>query len=402
MSIHLTNSTPRSRLAAVVGSLVLGLAATGCAEDPVPPVASCADDPGNICSVIGIGGPDMRGYNGDGNPARETLLYFPTDVAFDASERLVVADFNNQRIRRIELDGTVATVAGSGMHAYATPGMPALETAFENPADLVFLEDGRMLVAELHAGRVLEIDADGIIRTYAGNGLIGYSGDGGPAHLATLSEFYGVALDDDGTLYIGDTENNCVRSVSAEPVPIEGYDYEARVISSVAGHGDPGFVDGLAVQAMFDKPHHMAYHDGHLYISDAGNHAVRRLDLAGGTVETVAGTGEPGYAGDGGMAVDAQLDEPTGVTIDEDGTIFIAERGNHLIRVVHPDGTIGTFAGSHHVDEAGLPEGGWQEDDEGVPAVEARLNQPENVTIGPDGHLYIADTLNGLVRVVYR
>lgn len=396
-----TISTSWCRLTGT-GWLASALLLGGCGPIPVDPQPAqrCIESPGAICTVVGIGGPDQRGFNGDGNPAHETLLYFPTDLAFDEAGRMVFVDFNNQRIRRVEHDDTVQTLAGSGMHAYATPGLPAVETGFENPVDLILLPDERMLVAELHAGRVLEIDANGIVQTYAGSGIIGNDAHEVPAHLAELSEFYGVALGDDGTLYIGDTENHCIRAVSAEPVPIDGYDYEARLITNLAGHAEPGFVDGATVESLFDRPYHMAFHEGSLYIADAGNHAIRRIDLASGTVETIVGTGLRGYAGDGGDALEAQLDNPSGVAVDDDGTLFIADRGNHVVRVVHPDGIIETLAGIYQIDGMGIPMGGWSGD--GGPAVEAHLDTPENVVIGPDGHLYVADTLNGAIRVIYR
>lgn len=366
--------------------------------DPSPEEATCVEEPGHICTVVGLHDFLSRGFNGDGLPATETMLYFPTDLDFDGEGRLIVVDFNNQRIRRVEADGTVQTLAGTGMHAYATPGLPVLESAFENPVDIEVLPDGRMLLSELHAGRVLELAVDGFVQIYAGTGEVGYAGDDGPAFRAALSESYGITTDPDGILYIADTDNHCIRGVTPEPVPIEGH-ADARLIWNVAGHGDPGLVDGAGPDARFQRPHHLTWHDGALYVADMANHVVRRVDLASGAVETLAGTGQRGYSGDGGPAIEAQLTEPTGVAIRDDGTLYIADRGNHLIREISPDGTIHTLAGVYATDEHGMPEGGQAGD--GGPANQAQLRGPQNVVLGPDGHLYVADTLNGSIRRIF-
>lgn len=382
------------RVALLAPALLLGCNPT------VPidvPADGCEPVAGHVCTVVGDGG---RGYNGDGLPATETLLYFPTALAFDDEDRLVFVDFNNQRIRRVEHDGTVATLVGNGVHAYAVPGEHALQTALENPVDLALLPDGRMLIAELHAGRVLEIDDASIVRTYAGSGFVGYDGDGGPAHLASLSELMGLALAPDGTVFVADTDNHCIRTVSAELREIDGYPHPTRVIEGLSGDGSPGHRDGEVGDALFSRPHHMLWHDDALFVADTGNHRVRRLDLATGEVTTLAGDGTPGYAGDGGPAIVGKLREPTGLVVDDDGSIYVADSGNHVVRVIAPDGTLSTVAGQVVPDGDGRPEGAFGGD--GGPAVDARFFMPQNLTIGPDGHLYVADTVNSTVRVIFR
>jgi DNA-binding beta-propeller fold protein YncE len=335
---------------------------------------------GHVCTVAGTG---ERGWSDDGLAATASHLFLPTDVAEGPDGAMWVVDYNNMRVRRVTAEGTFETVAGSGIHAYATDGIVAVESALENPVSLAVAADGVAYITEQHGARVLRLD-DGWLEVYAGDaespGYEGWDGDGGPARDATMSQSIGLALADDGTLYIGDTRNERIRVVSPD-----------GIMGTLAGSGESDFIDADAENACFFQPHHIALGDGVLYVADAGNHAVRAVDLVTGAVTTVAGMGEPGFSGDGGLGVHAHLDTPQGVAVGLDGELYIADSENHVVRVLYTDGTLDTFAGQPG--EFGL-------EGDGGPVEEALLQWPTNVTVTRDGRLWIADTLNSVVREV--
>jgi DNA-binding beta-propeller fold protein YncE len=342
-----------------------------------PQVGPACDEPGTICTIAGR--PGELGFDGDGNAALETMLYFPSGLAWSPEGRLVVDDFNNMRIRELTDDGRLVTIAGSGIHGWAVPG-PALASPLENPVDVAFLPDGTLVVDELHTGRLLAVK-DGTIAVLAGDGEEGYSGDGGPAADATLDNPAGVATADDGTVYVSDTGNHCVRFV------------RDATIETLVGDGTAGMDDG-AGHVRLNRPQHVRVDaERHrLLVADSGNHVVRAIDLGTHEVTIVAGTGEDGSDGDGGPATSARLSQPYGVAVDLDGGLLIADLGANRLRRVAPDGTIDTIAGTG--DKAFSGDGG--------PAAAAALAGPSDVLVGPDGAIYVADMFNGVVRRITR
>ena len=275
----------------------------------------------------------------------------------------------------------IQTVAGTGTGGYSGDGGPATSARLNNPYGVVVDADGNLFVADVSNHRVRRIDPGGQISTVAGTGTQGYSGDGGPATSAMLSYPYGVAVDADGNLFIADTYNHRVRRVDA-----------GGQISTVAGTGSFGYAGdgGPAVSARLAYPHGVAVDAaGNLFIADNNNHRVRRVD-AGGQISTVAGTGTAGYAGDGGPAVSARLQNPVGVAVDAAGNLSIADTGNHRVRRVDAGGQIQTVAGTG----TGGSEG------DGGPATSAMLNSPTGVAVDAAGNLFIADYNNNRVRRV--
>ncbi len=281
---------------------------------------------------------------GCGGPATiETVatgLRQPTAVALDARGRLWIDDFNRFEVRRLEPDGALTTQVGRGEHGWAELGAHRLDTPLENPIDVAFRPDGTLLVAELHTGRVLAVDVadpDGRVALFAGGheGQLGYAGDGGPATGALLSELRGVAAGDDGRVWLADTQNHCVRVVDAD-----------GTIDLAAGDVVPGLVDGGPEEARFAMPERLRVRDGAVWVADTQNHAIRRIDAETFEVETVAGTGVAGFGGDGGAADEALLDAPTGVWPLVDGGFVVADSLNHRVRWVDADGVITTIAGT--------------------------------------------------------
>jgi NHL repeat len=276
--------------------------------------------------------------------------------------------------------GDISTVAGTSA-GFAGDGGPAIAAQLSYPYSVAPTPDGGFLIADDGNDRVRKVSAAGAITTVAGS-TRGYSGDFGPATAAQLSEPASVAPTRDGGFLIADTDNYVVRKVRPD-----------GTIVTVAGIGlQPGFSGdgGAATSAKLDLPDAAApTPDGGFLIADRGNNRIRKV-FANGTIVTVAGTTTAGYSGDGGPAVSAQLNAPSGAAVTSDGGFLIADTGNHRIRRVRPDGTIVTAAG------AGTP--GLTGD--GDLATSALLHSPFGVTALADGGFLIADTLNDRVRRV--
>ena len=359
-------------VAVVAGALAAGAAACG-GEDASDPCET--GEAGVLCGVVGNG---MRAYNGDGLPAAETALYLVSRARHAPDGRLIVVDFNNHMIRRLEADGTVHTIAGTGVHGFAFDGEPATTSPLENPIDIDFIPGGDLVFASLHDPRVLTLGADGIIHAIAGTGLEGSTGDDGDAGVATFAEINGLVVTPDGGIVIADSKNNRLRVLR-----------EGRV-RAFAGTDEAGYSGdgGDARDARLSYPTAVAVApDGAVIVADRDNHAVRRI-APDGTITTVAGTGVRGDSGDGGPAIEAQLDFPDGVAVARDGSILIADRANYRVRRVGTDGVITTIAGSG--------ERGHDGDD--GPALAARFQEIARITLEPDGSLLIADQGNSCVR----
>lgn len=350
-------------------TLAAALAAACGGNDP-----SC-DEPGVICRVAGNG---ERAFNGDGLGALDTAFYLPSATRVGPDGRLYVMDFNNMRLRVIEDDGTVATVAGSGDHYYARTGEPAVDSPLENPIDFGFLPGGEIVFASLHDPRVLRVDLDGMLRLVAGTGNQGDSGDGGPAASAQFTELQGLAVAGDGRIFVADAGANRVRVI-----------HPSGLVEAFAGTGEAGYGGdgGPAVEATLHRPAALALGpDGSLYVADADNHVVRRVG-PDGLIETAAGSGVAGGSGDGGPATAAQLDMPEGVAFGG-GRLFIGEWRGHRIRVVE-DGVIETLAGTGARGPGG----------DGGPAASAKLAGPARLEIRGDT-LYFADQIGDSIRSV--
>ena len=267
--------------------------------------------------------------------------------------------------------GGVALSAAAGAADY--PGEDALTVGLCKPQGLCSGPDGSLYVADTDHHRIRQRGLDGLMRTVVGSGLHGYAGDGDLAVYAELQRCGGVALAPDGGLYIADTGNHCLRRVDP-----------AGIISTVAGMGQPGYAGdgGLAPAAALQWPAAVAVApDGAVYIADTFNHVIRRLEPSG-MIMTVAGTGERGFAGDGGPGVAAQLSFPTGLAVGPDGAVVIADRGNSRVRRLDPDGSMTTVAGKDWQRESGV----------GELATETDLAWPCGVAVQADGALLIADT----------
>ena len=321
--------------------------------------------------------------DGDNGAAIRARLAYPEAVAVDGAGNLYIADRENHRIRRVDAGGTITTLAGTGERGYNGDGGPAVEARLNGPTGIAVDSEGALYIADRDNHRIRRVDGAGTITTVAGTGERGYSHseNGSPAVEAQLNYPEDVAVDNAGNLYIADTWNRMVRRVDA-----------GGTITTVAGNGGRGFGGGgrPAVRVSLNYPAGVAVDSsGNLYIAEIDQNRVHRVDVLG-VLTTVAGTGEKGYSGDGGTAVEARLNGPRGVAVDGSGNLYFADRGNRRIRRVDASGTITTVAG--------IGESGYSGD--GGPAAGAWLHTPEGVTVDGAGNLYIADTWNDRIRRV--
>jgi RHS repeat-associated protein len=323
--------------------------------------------------ITTVAGSSTHGYGGDGGPATGAFLNVPQSVASGPDGSLYLADTLNFRIRKVAPNGTITTIAGTGVPGSTGDGGPA-SLAQVYPQRLSVDGDGRVTFSDGFS-RVRRIGTDGTMQAIAGRGLPpGFSGDGGSATTAALSNPQGVTVAADGSVYIADTGNHRVRRVTTD-----------GRIWTVAGGGVLG--DGAkATQAALVQPRAVVVGlDGSLFIAEFGARRVRRVD-PNGVIHTVAGTGATGSSGDGGPAIGAAV-TPSDVAVLADGTLLIADRTNDRIRQVAPTGIITTLAGGG---------GGAWAGDNGPPSL-AGLS-PEAASYGPDGAVYVADTDNHRIR----
>lgn len=331
---------PAEVLGRCASAIALVSSLSACDTDP-----PCLEHVGRVCAIAGTG---ELAFNRDGLPPEETHLFLASSVRRGPDDRIHIMDFNNQRLRVIDDDGLVQTIVGNGFHAIAAVDVPATDSPLENPIDFRFLADGRLVFVSYHDPRVLVVEHDGVLRTVAGQadgivGMVGDEGDGGPPTDALFMQPDGIEVGPDDSIWVSDSQAHRVRLI------------RNGVIDTVVGTGaaETSGDGGPGTEAAIHWPSALAIDPaGNLHIAETRGHRVRRL-APDGTITTIAGTGVPGRDGDGGPATDAQLDQPYGLALDDDGTLYIADRGNFCIRAVSPDGTIDTIAGTGHEGLAG-------------------------------------------------
>ncbi len=388
---------------------------------------------GRIYTVAGSG----NGSFGDGGPATSAEVPFPGGLAVDAAGNVAIADgtirvvaarhgtFYGQRMNA----GDIYTVAGGGGGLDWSDGLPATKAQIR-AQDVTVDSAGNLVIADPfdsdhtqvrvvanHSGTFYgQPMTAGDIYTIAGDGLAGFTGDGGPATMAELSESMWVAIDHAGNVVIGDAGNSRVRVVATNSGTFYGQAMTAGDIYTVAGDGTTGFSGdgGPATKAGLSSPGHVAVDQhGNLIIPDSGSNRVRMVATNSGTfygqamttgnIYTIAGQGTAGFSGDGGPALEAELFSPGMMAVDPAGNLLIADRGNNRVRVVAA--TSGTFYGTAMTPGdiytiAGNGRIGFSGD--GGPATKAGFFGPEGMAIGPAGNLLIADSGNRRIRSVTR
>ncbi len=277
---------------------------------------------------------------------------------------------------------TVTTLAGTGIQGFSGDGGPATQAQLNNVFGVARGPDGLVYLCDTENHRVRRIQADGTIETYAGSATKGHRGDGGRANQAALNSPYELAWDRSGNLFIVELANNDVRRV----------DHKTSVISTIAGTGEPGFGGdgGPATAARLNQPHSLAFDsDGDLYICDILNHRIRKIDMKTGTISTWSGTGEAKTAPDGSPISGSSLNGPRAMAFDRDGKCYLALReGNALLLLDPKANTLRRIAGTGKSGFTG----------NGGPALDAQLAGPKGVSLGADGNVYLADTESHSIR----
>jgi sugar lactone lactonase YvrE len=329
--------------------------------------------------------------NGPAPTTSSTVYSSPINVATTTTMQAIGAEANYSnsavasQVYLIIGPGHIATQAGSGVLGYSGDGGPAASAELSYPTGVAVDASGNLYIVDADNNRIRKVTAStGIITTVAGNGTAGYSGDGGPATSAELDTPFGVAVDASGNLYIVDVNNDRIRKVTAS----------TGIITTVAGNGTFGYSGdgGAAISAELYTPLGVAVDaSGNIYIADSGNNRIRKVTASTGVITTVAGNGTAGYSGDSGAATSGELNSPFGVAVDASGNIYIGDSGNNRIRkVTASTGIIISVAGNGTAGYSG---------DNGA-ATSAELYSPYGVAVDASGNLYIADTNNLVIRKV--
>ncbi len=291
-------------------------------------VTQQTDLSGTVRYVVTGTAPATR-FSGDGGPAEQALLNFPTAVVVDQGGHLYIADTLNHRVRRVDAEtGVITTVAGLGRPRCSGDGGLAVEAGLNEPAALVLSDEGVLYIADQSNNRVRAVDlATGVVCTVAGTGTAAYNGDGVVATETGLAGPSGLALASDGTLFIADSFNGRIRAVD----PITG------LIRTVVGDGGEYRYQGPdePPSSSLSRPSGITLdEEGNLFFTDSDNHLVRRWDRITGRIERIAGVGVAAYGGDGGAALEAGLSYPFGIVMDRAGHLLVADTFNHRIREI--------------------------------------------------------------------
>jgi sugar lactone lactonase YvrE len=347
---------------------------------------------GSITTVAGTG---VAGYSGDGGPATAAKLQFPSALTVDSHDNLYVADTGNHVVRELLAGfGLIIAVAGNGKDGSSGDGGKAPDAAFKAPSGLALDKAGDIFIADSLDCRVRQVSPDGKIDGYVGIPTdCRYSGDDGPAAMATLSSPTGLAVENDGSLDIADTGDCLIRQVVPGSTPtikrVAGVVPDTKTFPATLHCGKSGD-PGPATAAQVDYPLGLAFNPSlsSLLVADTGSARLR--ELAGANIATIAGMTPPGDSGNGGPAVDAELNQPTALASDGSGALYLADAAANVVKRVDPSGAITVVAGT------GAP--GFNGD--GQPGTKAMLNGPSGVAVDSVGNVYIADTDNCRIRIV--
>ena len=340
-------------------------------------------------TISTIAGSGNTGYTGDGGPALKATLNDPRGVVTDPNGVVYFCDRLNHAVRKIDTNGVISTVAGTGTAGYNGDNIPGTQAQLDQPWRVTMDPAGNLYIADSGNHRIRKLSPSGIITTIAGNGKLGYKGDGGPATSAELDFPEQAELDVFGNLYIADTYNNVVRMVNTSGVisTVAGNGLgSGTTIDCIGGYSGDG---GPATQAELNFPVSIAVDPSdNLGISDQCNNVIRMVNTSG-TISTVAGIANvSGYTGDGGPAVKATFCTPAGIARDTAGDVYVTDDCNNTLREITAGGTMYTVAGNGSAGYSG----------DGGPALKAELDSLRQVAVGTFGDLYIADTFNDVIR----
>lgn len=349
-----------------------------------PPAAQKSASAQNIETVAGTGKPEDGGESGR---ALEVNIGDPFGVEIGPGGALYITEVRNHRVRRLDLKtGDLTTVAGNGTKGYSGDGGPATKAQLNEPYEVRFDTAGNMFFVEMMNHIIRKVDAKTHqITTIGGTGEAGFSGDGGSAAKATFRQPHSIAFDGRGGLLVADIGNHRVRRI----------DLNSGLVDTIAGNGEKVLprAGQLAKGHPILGPRALFVARGAVWVALREGNSVWQMGLEDGRLHPVAGTGKKGFSGDGGPATDATFDGPKGIALDAAGNLFVVDTENQAIRrvdaVTH---RITTIAGGGPSRRGGAGDGG--------PATQAQLDRPHGICVGPDGAVYLGDTLNHRVRRV--
>jgi hypothetical protein len=343
--------------------------------------------------ITTIAGDSTLGHSGDGGPATAASLFPIYGIAMDTIGNLFIS--NNHPVtaprgavvRKVNTSGIISTFAGTDTLGFSGDGGPATAAWLSNTNCIAFDKKGNVYIADMIGNRrVRKVDAAGIITTFAGNGSSTPSGDGGPATAAGLGSGAGVCSDILGNIYIA--AGNKIRKVDTFGIITT---FAGNGTGSYSGDGGPATAASINCQGQITIDRH-----GNMYVTDVVNQRVRKIS-PGGIITTIAGNGTVGFSGDGGPATLAQLHDPIGVCTDNCDNLYIADSWNQRVRIVNGSGMIKTIAGNGF--GGGTAIGGYNGD--GIAATAAKLNLPNSLCVDNNGSIYIADNNNARVRYIH-
>jgi sugar lactone lactonase YvrE len=336
-------------------------------------------------TTVTIAGTGLPGFSGDGGLAVDAQMNNPYGLSTGPDGALYICEIGNHRIRRVDLKTKrISTVAGSGKKGYSGDGGPALSADLNEPYEVRFDRAGNIYFAEMQNHIVRRVDAKThVISTVAGTGVAGFAGDGGPAAQALLRQPHSIAFDPQERLLICDIGNLRIRRV----------DLKTGLIETWAGTGEKKPTpDGAPIAGTpLNGPRAItADRDGNLYLALREGNTILKIDTRAGRIYHIAGTGETGYSGDGGLAKSAKLSGPKGVAWSPDGSLYIADTESHTIRRIDlSSGIITTVVGTGQ--RGNGPDGD---------ARRCQLARPHGIFVGADGHVYISDSESHRIRTL--
>lgn len=329
-------------------------------------------------------GTGQQGYAGDGGKAKDAMLNNPFGVVKGPDGNIYFCDTINHVIRCVTSNGNIHTVAGNGTKGYSGDGGMATNAQLNEPYEIRFDHNGNMFFVEMRNHIVRRVDAQtGIISTIAGTGHEGFSGDGGMATQAAMKQPHSIQFNSNGDLYICDIGNHRIRRVNMQ----------SGIITTFAGTGErQPTPDGAALEGTpLNGPRALDFDKvGNLWLALREGNAVYRIDMQSNTIHHIAGTGKQGFTGNGGLAKEATLSGPKGISIGPHGNIYLADTESHSVRMIDLNtGNLELIAG----------DGTRGDGPDGNP-LQCRMARLHGIFVDDDGAIFIGDSEAHKVRVI--